>query len=165
MAAHRIPYLATASVAYPEDLFKKVKKAKEIKGTRFFHIFAPCPTGWKSRPEDAVKLARLAVQNGIFPVYEVENGEKYTQTIKVKDKKPIDDYFKLQGRFRHLKPADIQAMQAETDKEWERILKKAARLLDRGRFSSSPEGECGPYSKSPCFLYSPYIIYIEIVEY
>ena len=67
MAAHRIPYLATASVAYPEDLFKKAKKAKEIKGTRFLHIYAPCPTGWKSRPEDTVKLARLVVQNGDLP--------------------------------------------------------------------------------------------------
>jgi 2-oxoisovalerate ferredoxin oxidoreductase beta subunit len=124
MAAHNIPYLATASIAYPEDLYKKVKKAKDIRGTRFFHIYAPCPTGWKSRPEDAVKLARMVVQNGIFPVYEVENGEKYTQTVKVKDKKPIDDYFKLQGRFRHLKPEHLQAIQAEVDRNWAKMLKK-----------------------------------------
>src|SRR5512137_2827702 len=124
MAAHRIPYLATASVAYPEDLFKKVKKAKDIRGTRFFHIYAPCPTGWKSRPEDAVKLARMVVQNGLFPVYEVANGETYTQTIKVKERKPVTDYIKLQGRFRHLKPEDIAAIQAEVDREWERLMKK-----------------------------------------
>ncbi|NIN92142.1 pyruvate synthase subunit beta, partial [bacterium] len=77
MAAHRIPYIATASTGYPEDLFKKTKKAKEIKGTRFLHIYAPCPTGWKSRPEDTVKLSRMVVQNGIFPIYEIEWGEKY----------------------------------------------------------------------------------------
>jgi pyruvate/2-oxoacid:ferredoxin oxidoreductase beta subunit len=124
MAAHNIPYMATASIAYPEDLFKKVRKAKDIRGTRFFHIYAPCPTGWKSRPEDAVKLARMVVQNGIFPLYEVEHGEKYTQTVKVKEKKPIDDYFKLQGRFRHLKPEQIQAIQAEVDRQWAKILKK-----------------------------------------
>jgi pyruvate/2-oxoacid:ferredoxin oxidoreductase beta subunit len=124
MAAHNIPYLATASVAYPEDLYKKVKKAKDIRGTRFFHIFAPCPTGWKSRPQDAVKLARMVVQNGIFPVYEVENGEKYTQTVKVREKKPIDDYFKLQGRFRHLKPEHLTAIQAEVDRNWAKFLKK-----------------------------------------
>jgi pyruvate/2-oxoacid:ferredoxin oxidoreductase beta subunit len=123
MAAHRIPYQATASIAYPEDLFKKVMKAKAIKGTRFFHIYAPCPTGWKSRPEDAVKLARMVVQNGLFPVYEVENGEKYTQTIKVKERKPVLDYIKLQGRFRHLKPEHIAAMQAEIDRKNERLLK------------------------------------------
>ena len=124
MAAHGIPYMATASVAYPEDLYKKMKKAKDIRGTRYFHIYAPCPTGWKSRPEDAVKLARMVVQNGMFPLYEVENGEKYTQTVKVKDKKPIDDYFKLQGRFRHLKPEHLQAIQAEVDRQWAKILKK-----------------------------------------
>jgi len=126
MAAHRIPYQATASVAYPEDLYKKMLKAKSIKGTRFFHIFAPCPTGWKSRPEDAVKLARMAVQNGLFPLFEIEHGEKFTLNLKLQNKKPIDDYLKLQGRFRHLKPADILAMQADVDREWERILKKAA---------------------------------------
>ena len=125
MAAHRIPYQATASIAYPEDLYRKMVKAKSIKGTRFFHIFAPCPTGWKSRPEDAVKLARMAVQNGLFPVYEIEHGEKFTLNIKLQNKKPVDDYLKLQGRFRHLKPADIQALQAEVDREWERVLKKA----------------------------------------
>ncbi len=124
MAAHSIPYQATASIAFPEDLIKKMKKARDIKGTRFFHIYAPCPTGWKSRPEDAVKLARMVVQNGIFPLYEVEHGEKYTLNIKVKDKKPIDDYFKLQGRFRHLKPEHLQAIQAEVDRQWARLLKK-----------------------------------------
>ena len=123
MAAHRIPYLATASVAYPEDVFKKAKKAKEIKGTRFLHIFAPCPSGWKSRPEDTVKLARLAVQTGIFPLYEVEDGERTTISIKVKERKPINEYLRLQGRFRHLKDQDIAGMQAEVDRRNERLLK------------------------------------------
>ena len=76
MAAHRIPYIATASVSHPEDFVKKMKKAKDIKGTRFFHVYAPCPTGWKSRPDDTVKLARMAVQNGYFPLYrDRERGE------------------------------------------------------------------------------------------
>ncbi len=123
MAAHRIPYLATASVAYPEDVFKKARKAKEIKGTRFLHIFAPCPSGWKSRPEDTVKLARLAVQTGIFPLYEIEDGERTTMCIKVKERKPINEYLRLQGRFRHLKDQDIVGMQAEVDRKNERLLK------------------------------------------
>jgi len=123
MAAHRIPYLATASVAYPEDMFKKAKKAKEIKGTRFLHIYAPCPSGWKSRPEDTVKLARLAVQTGVFPLYEIEDGERTTISIKVKERKPINEYLRLQGRFRHLKDPDIAAMQAEVDRKNERLLK------------------------------------------
>jgi pyruvate/2-oxoacid:ferredoxin oxidoreductase beta subunit len=124
IAAHRIPYQATASVAFPEDLYKKALKAKSIKGTRFLHIYAPCPTGWKSRPEDAVKLARMVVQNCYFPLYEIEDGEKYTLNIKVQNKKPIDDFIKLQGRYRHLKPEAIQAIQAEVDRNWARLLKK-----------------------------------------
>ena len=124
MAAHRIPIRPRPPSPIPRTSIKKVKKAKDIKGTRFFHIYAPCPTGWKSRPEDAVKLARMVVQNGIFPLYEIEHGEKYTLNIKVKDKKPIDDYLKLQGRFRHLKPEQIKAMQEEVDRNWERLLKK-----------------------------------------
>jgi pyruvate/2-oxoacid:ferredoxin oxidoreductase beta subunit len=123
MAAHRIPYLATASVAFPEDLYKKARKAKDIKGTRFLHIYAPCPSGWKSRPEDTVKLARLAVQTGIFPLYEVEDGERTTISIKVKERKPINDYLRLQGRFRHLKDTDIAVMQADVDRKNERLLK------------------------------------------
>lgn len=126
MAAHRIPYQATASISYPEDLFKKAKKAKDIHGTRFLHIYAPCPTGWKSRPEDAVKLGRMVVQNCIFPLYEVEYGEKYTLNIKVTNKKPIDDYILLQGRFRHLKANEVRAMQEEADRRWNRLLKQCA---------------------------------------
>jgi len=122
MAAHRIPYIATGSVAYPEDLFKKMKKAKDIKGTRFVHIFAPCPTGWKSRPDDSVKLARMAVQNSLFPLLEIEGGDKTTLNLKLKDRKPITDYLRLQGRFRHLTEEQITAMQAEVDARWERLV-------------------------------------------
>lgn len=124
MAAHRIPYVATASVGYPEDFFKKVKKAKDIKGTTFLHIYAPCPSGWKSRPEDTIKLSRMVVQNAIFPLFEIENGEKYALNIKLKEKKPINDYLRLQGRFHHLTENEIKFIQEEVDKNWERLLKK-----------------------------------------
>lgn len=123
MAAHGIPYIATASVAYPEDMVKKFKKAREIKGTRFIHVFAPCPAGWKSRPEDTVKLARLAVQTGYFPLYEIEDGERWTLNLKVKERKPIAEYLKLQGRFRHLKEDEIALIQQEVDARWARILR------------------------------------------
>jgi len=123
IAAHRIPYQATANTSYPEDLYKKAKKAKEIKGTRFLHIYAPCPTGWKSRPEDSIKLGRMAVQNCLFPLYEVENGERYTLNIKPREKKPVDDYFRLQGRFRHLKDEDLKFIQEAVDHNWDRLLK------------------------------------------
>ncbi|MGB9907002.1 MAG: 3-methyl-2-oxobutanoate dehydrogenase subunit beta [Candidatus Saccharicenans sp.] len=123
MAAHGIPYIATASVAYPEDMVKKFKKAREIKGTRFIHVFAPCPAGWKSRPEDTIKLARLAVQTGYFPLFEIENGEKWTLNLKIKERKPMAEYLKLQGRFRHLKEEEIALIQEEVDERWAKLLK------------------------------------------
>jgi pyruvate/2-oxoacid:ferredoxin oxidoreductase beta subunit len=124
MAAHEIPYIATASVAYPEDMVKKFKKAREIKGTRFIHIFAPCPVGWKSQPEDSIKLARLAVQTGYFPLFEIEDGEKWTLNFKIKERKPISEYLKLQRRFHHLKEEEIAMIQKEVDIKWEKTLKK-----------------------------------------
>jgi pyruvate/2-oxoacid:ferredoxin oxidoreductase beta subunit len=124
MAAHQTPYVATASVGYPEDLFRKTQKAKDIQGTRFLHIYAPCPTGWKSRPEDTVKLSRMVVQNSIFPLYEIEWGEKYKLNMKPKEKKPIIDYLEMQGRFRHLTKEEIAHMQEQVDKRWERLLRK-----------------------------------------
>ncbi|MFQ6108564.1 MAG: 3-methyl-2-oxobutanoate dehydrogenase subunit beta [Candidatus Aminicenantales bacterium] len=123
MAAHSIPYVATASIGYPEDLFKKVRKAKDIKGTRFLHIYAPCPAGWKTRPEDTVKLARMVVQNAIFPLYEIEDGEKYTLNIKLREKKAVADYLRIQGRFRHLTEEEVAYIQQEVDRKWEKLLK------------------------------------------
>lgn len=126
LAAHGIPYLATASIGYPEDLYKKAKKAKDIKGTRFLHIYTPCPAGWKSRPEDTIKLSRLVVQTGIFPLYEIEDGERYTINMKPKERKPINEYLKLQGRFRHLTEDQIALMQEQVDKNWERLLRRVS---------------------------------------
>ncbi|MCK4596255.1 pyruvate synthase subunit beta, partial [candidate division WOR-3 bacterium] len=123
MAAHRISYTATASIGYPEDLIKKVKKAKESEGTKFIHIIAPCPTGWRSRPDDTIKLAKLAVETKIFPLYEVENGEVWRLTKKSKGI-PVIEYLKLQGRFRHLKEEDVQTIQMNVDKEYEKLLKR-----------------------------------------
>ena len=122
MAAHRIPYAATASIAYPEDLIKKVKKAKNMRGTKFLHIFASCPTGWKMRPEDSIKVARLAVETKVFPLYEVENGEVWRITRKPKGL-PVIEYLKIQGRFRHLKEDDIKRIQENVDREWDRLMK------------------------------------------
>ncbi len=126
MAAHRIPYAATASIAYPEDLVRKVRKATSVQGTKFLHIYAPCPTGWKVPSEISVKLARLAVQTRIFPLYEVEDGERYTINLE-----PVgylvDEYFRIQGRFKHLSREDLDRIQEQVDRNWER-LKALARL-------------------------------------
>ncbi len=122
MAAHNISYTATLCVAYPEDFIKKVKKAKEKPGTKFLHVFAPCPTGWKMRPDLTIKIGRLAVETKVFPLYEVEDG-KWRITIKSKGT-PVVEYLKLQGRFAHLKEEDIQIIQKNVDDAYERLLKK-----------------------------------------
>jgi pyruvate/2-oxoacid:ferredoxin oxidoreductase beta subunit len=124
MAAHRIPYVATASIAYPEDLVRKLKKAKEIEGCKFIHIFAPCPTGWRTPPQICVKLAKLAVRTRAFPLYEVTNGLDYKINIKPAKPLPITEYLAPQGRFRHLTEKDIEEIQRNVDLEWERLVRK-----------------------------------------
>ncbi len=119
VAAHRAPYAANLSLAHPEDFVRKVKKAASIRGFKFLHIFAPCPPGWKMRPDDAVQSARLAVQTRVFPVYEIENGIRYTLNVQVPNPKPVMEYLKLQGRFRHLKEDQVQVLQNSVDSEWE----------------------------------------------
>ncbi len=122
MAAHKIPYAATASVAYPEDLFHKVLKAKEIKGFKFILVFSSCPPGWKFSTEKTIEVARLAVETGIWPLYEIFDGEKYV-IAEMPKKRPVKDYLEIQGRFSLLKEADIEIIQKNTDKNWERLEK------------------------------------------
>ncbi len=124
MAAHNIPYIATASIGYPADLIRKVKKAKEIGGTKFILIFSPCPTGWRYSPEMTIRLAKLATETGIFPLYEIENGEKYALSSK-RSEKPLQDYFALQGRFRNLTKENLQQFEERVEKERE-YLKRLA---------------------------------------
>jgi pyruvate ferredoxin oxidoreductase beta subunit len=124
MVAHNVPYVATACPSYPIDLVNKVKKAKEVKGPAYVHVFSVCPTGWRSASEITIKLGRLAVETGVFPLYEVENG-KYRLTQEVPKKlRPVEDYLKHQGRFRHLAPSDIELVQARVNKEWRKLMNK-----------------------------------------
>lgn len=122
MAAHSIPYIATASVAYPLDLIDKFKKAREIKGTRFIHIFAPCPTGWKLAPELSVAMARQAVTSKVFPLLEItDNGRKWS-VWKDFEPTPLKDYIKAQGRFRHLSDEEIAWIEGEVERNWQEVL-------------------------------------------
>jgi pyruvate ferredoxin oxidoreductase beta subunit/2-oxoisovalerate ferredoxin oxidoreductase beta subunit len=124
MAAHRIPYAATASIAYPEDLMRKVKKAASIRsGMRFLHIYASCPTGWGFGSQYSVKAARMAVECNLFPLYEVEDGLRYT--VNSQGESRVADYLKMQSRFRHLEQENIDHIQSRVDEEWERLLVKA----------------------------------------
>ncbi|MGZ6292722.1 MAG: 3-methyl-2-oxobutanoate dehydrogenase subunit beta [Syntrophales bacterium] len=125
LVAHRIPYAATANIAFPEDLVRKVQKAKALKGSKFIHIYASCPTGWRIPSEMSVKIARMAVQTNIFPLYEVEDGIRYTINYKPKEYL-VREYFKLQGRFRHLTDRDLDQIQEMVNEDWELLLRKAA---------------------------------------
>ena len=99
--AHRIPYVATASVSNLRDLERKVKNAMEIHGARYVHIFVPCPLGWGSAPEDTIKIARLAVETGLFPLFEAHDGE-VTASTPIRHKVPVTEYLKIQKRYAHL---------------------------------------------------------------
>jgi pyruvate/2-oxoacid:ferredoxin oxidoreductase beta subunit len=123
MAAHRIPYAATASIAFPEDLIAKFKKAKERRGgSRFIHIFASCATGWGAPSDMSVKIARLAVQTNIFPLYEIEDGTRYTLNYIGGGR--VEDYLQTQGRFKHLSEEDISQIQGMVAEDWSNLLRK-----------------------------------------
>ena len=122
MAAHRIPYIATASIAYLPDLRRKVKKAAEIaasgRGLAYVHIQQPCATGWYFPEEKTVEVARLAVMTGAWPLLEIEDG-KLKINVKLKDLRPIGEYLKLQGRFRHLTGGEVDEIQKEVTHLWD----------------------------------------------
>jgi len=130
MAAHRIPYIATASVAFPDDFIHKVQKAKGLRGTRFIHLLAPCPPGWKFSDDQTIHLARLAVHTKVFPLYEVEDGERYSITVEPKGL-PVEEYLKAQGRFRALTEGDIAHIQEMVDGAWQKLTERAG--WEKGR--------------------------------
>jgi len=99
--AHEIPYVATATVADLRDLEAKVKHAMEIHGARYIHILVPCPLGWGTEPHEGIRMARLAKETGIFPVFEAERGE-ITSSLKIRKKLPVEEYLKPQKRYAHL---------------------------------------------------------------
>ncbi len=120
LAAHRIPYIATASPGHLNDLATKVEKAKGIRGTKVIFVLIPCLPGWGVADNAAVKTARLAVDSGVFPLYEVENGELYTLTQQTRSQ-PVEHYLAPQKRYRHLTKEQVETMQADVDREWERL--------------------------------------------
>ena len=128
MAAHGIPYVATLSLAHPEDALRKLRLAVDRRGFRFLHLLSPCPVGWKSEPADGVELLRLAVASGLYPVLEVVDGERWA--IDVEPTFRRDDmarYFALQGRFRGAGP-DLDRVEADVARRWRwlRLLASAA---------------------------------------
>jgi pyruvate/2-oxoacid:ferredoxin oxidoreductase beta subunit len=125
VAAHRIPYAATCSVAHLEDMVKKVEKAMACGGTAYLHLLAPCPTGWFFESDQSVKLARLAVQTQVWPLYEVINGTEYRLTHKVSKPVPVGEYLKPQRRFAKVTEEQLAFIQQRVDDDYAGLLKRA----------------------------------------
>lgn len=124
MAAHEIPYTATATPAHLPDLVHKVEKAKDISGSRVITVLIPCLAGWGLGDDEAIASARLAVDSGVFPLYEVEDGQRYTlnQTTRTRS---VRDYLQSQNRYRHLSAEELDEIQAMVDKSWTRLTERA----------------------------------------
>ncbi|HJN41197.1 MAG TPA: thiamine pyrophosphate-dependent enzyme, partial [Anaerolineales bacterium] len=129
-AAHDIPFVATASPGYYMDFTRKVKKALDVNGPAFLNVFAVCPLGWRSEPEDSQILARSSVETCVWPLYEIEDG-RFRLTFRPNVKRPVTEYMQLQGRFSHLFKTGNEDMlthiQERVDAEWEQLLKRDRR--------------------------------------
>ena len=125
-AAHEIPYVATANPSYPFDLMEKVAKGAAMDGPAYIHVYSVCPTCWRTPVESGIELGRLAVQTGVFPLYEIENG-KYKMNVNTPRRRPVADYLKPQGRFRHLSEEQIKIIQDRVDLEYNKLVERAAK--------------------------------------
>jgi pyruvate ferredoxin oxidoreductase beta subunit len=130
MEAHDIAYIATTSPAYPIDLYDKFVKAKRIRGTRYMQIHVPCPPGWGYPPRDTVKMARLAIETGVFVLFELENGKfRFTGRSKSLAEKgnrlPLINYLERQDRFKKMSAEQLSSLQKFIDNKWNEYLKKA----------------------------------------
>jgi len=118
IAAHGVPYVATASIAYPEDFIKKVKKAAEIDGPAYIHLNQPCTTGWGYDPSKTIELGRLGVETGVWVLYEIVDGQ-FKVTYKPQVKKPVEEYLNAQKRFKHLSDVSKEKIQEFVNKQCE----------------------------------------------
>ena len=135
MIAHEMPYVATASPAYWIDLIKKVRKGLEVEGPAFLHVIAPCPRGWRSDPAKSIGISRTAVETCVFPLWEATSTEYNLSApskgiaLKPERKKPVQEYLKTQGRFRHLFTPKfehlVEKIQTVVDRRWQRLLEKS----------------------------------------
>ena len=123
MAAHEVPYVATATAGYLPDLLRKVEKAKAMRGLRLLTLLVPCLDGWGIPDSMGLALARLAVQSGVFPLYEVEDGSRYTLNEPT-ERRPVRDYLEAQRRYRDIADDEIVQLQGEVDAGWARLLQR-----------------------------------------
>ncbi len=123
LAAHDIPYVATTSPSNINDMVAKVKKAKEIRGFKFISVLIPCIAGWGLSDDAGIRLARLAVESGVWPLYEIEDGHRYRLNHASKTA-TVAEYLKGQRRYRHVSPEQVEKMQANVDNDWNRLQQK-----------------------------------------
>lgn len=126
LLGHGIPYIATASVAYPDDVFRKFEKARHIPGTRFIHLLSPCPPGWRIDSNESIRVTRMATLANVFPVYEIMNGQ-YTINVTPEKKLPVTEYLRSQGRFRLMSEEMIRGVQESVDRNWEALIRQSAK--------------------------------------
>jgi pyruvate ferredoxin oxidoreductase beta subunit len=120
IAAHKIPYVATASIGYMADFENKVKKAKDIKGARFILVLSPCVTGWNYDSSKTIELSKLAVDTGLWVLYEIENGN-FKLSYRPAQLKPVADYLKVQRRFKHLSEDEMKKIQEHINNYWAQV--------------------------------------------
>ncbi|HEX5613370.1 MAG TPA: thiamine pyrophosphate-dependent enzyme [Burkholderiales bacterium] len=120
MAAHEIPYVATATAGYLPDLLRKVEKAKAMRGLRLLTLLVPCLDGWGIPDHMGLTLARLAVASGVFPLYEIEDGVRYTLN-EPSERRPVNDYLQAQRRYRNVSDDEVEQLQREVDAGWQRL--------------------------------------------
>ncbi|GAB4138025.1 MAG: pyruvate synthase subunit PorB [Planctomycetota bacterium] len=133
MAAHRVPYAASVSLAHPQDAVAKFRHAIDLPGFRFLHVLSPCPTGWKSEPAEGIELVRFAVRSGLYPVYHVENGRDLVIDVEPDfDREALAEYFRGQGRFQN-EHLDIGAVGDSIRRNWVDLRRRAGRGGDHDR--------------------------------
>lgn len=121
MAAHGIPYAATASPGFIQDLIRKVEKAGEIEGPAYLHVHTPCNYRWGFGEDESIRVARMAVETRVFPLVEIENGRDYFLARKNRPQHPVHEYLSLQRRYGHLNIEDVEELQSEVDRTWKQL--------------------------------------------
>ncbi|MBN2494751.1 MAG: pyruvate ferredoxin oxidoreductase [Deltaproteobacteria bacterium] len=128
VAAHDVPYVATANPSFPFDLAEKVRKAAAARGPAYLHIFSACPTGWRMAPELAIAIGRKAVRTGVAPLYEIVDG-RLRITVPTPELQPLRDYLKPQGRFRHLDEKTIAEIEKRVAEEYRKLENREGRKI------------------------------------
>ncbi|MGD2269964.1 MAG: thiamine pyrophosphate-dependent enzyme [Desulfobacterales bacterium] len=124
MLGHDIPYIATASVAYPDDMIQKFNKVRGIRGTKLIHLLCPCPPGWRIDSAKSIQVTRMATLAKVFPIYEIENG-KYRLNVQPGHQLSVKQYLRAQGRFRQMPDEMVAGAQQMADRKWEELVELA----------------------------------------